>query len=282
MPGRIRPGRSPPLPRSVGDVVCLSTTAGHFYALRAASGTRAWDVDTGVPAVYKRTWAVDGGSVILTTTTAAPQAYDAATGARGVSFSTQEPYLMALSAAGGILYAIDALGILYAFHTASGAEIWHKQVLSSDDPPGTGLTIDSGGIYLGTVSGTLYKVDAASGQVLWTYHPGSGMESNVAAAGGLVYLRDNNGTVHAISAANQQAGLDAYQHRHRGVRPGGGGRPGLLHHRPRPAGARRQVRRARSGPSPPPNNAELLSTPAVANGLVFIGCYDDGLYAVQA
>jgi outer membrane protein assembly factor BamB len=31
-----------------------------------------------------------------------------------------------------------------------------------------------------------------------------------------------------------------------------------------------------------PNNAELLSTPAVANGLAFIGCYDDGLYAVQA
>jgi outer membrane protein assembly factor BamB len=31
-----------------------------------------------------------------------------------------------------------------------------------------------------------------------------------------------------------------------------------------------------------PGNAGLLSTPAVANGLVFIGSYDDGLYAVQA
>ena len=30
------------------------------------------------------------------------------------------------------------------------------------------------------------------------------------------------------------------------------------------------------------DNAELLSTPAVANGLVFIGSYDDALYAVQA
>jgi outer membrane protein assembly factor BamB len=30
------------------------------------------------------------------------------------------------------------------------------------------------------------------------------------------------------------------------------------------------------------NNAGLLGTPAVANGLVFIGSYDDGLYAVQA
>jgi outer membrane protein assembly factor BamB len=268
-------------PEAAGEVVCVCTTAGHFYALRATSGTRAWDVDTGVPAVYKRTWAVDGGSVILTTDATAPQAYDAATGARGVSFSTQEPYLMALSAAGGILYALDALGILYAFHTASGSEIWRKQVLSRDDPPGTGLTIDGGSIYLGTVSGTLYKVAAAGGQVLWTYHPGSGMESDVAAAGGLVYLKDNNGTVHAINAATSKqvwtrtsTATVVY-----GLTVAGG----RVYYTTALA---LQALDAKSGAPiwafTAPNNAELLSTPAVANGLVFIGCYDDGLYAVQA
>ena len=137
-------------------------------------------------------------------TIAAPQAYDAATGAKGVSYGTQEPYVMALNVAGGILYALDALGMLYAFHAATGAEIWHKQLLSSDDLPGTGLTVDGGGIYLGTMSGALYKVDTTDGQVLWTYHPGSGMESDVAVADGIVYLRDNNGTVHAISAATSK------------------------------------------------------------------------------
>ena len=268
-------------PEAAGEVVCLSTTAGHFYALRATSGTVAWDVDTGVPAVYKRTWAVDGGNVILTTDTTAPQAYDAATGARGTSFSTQEPYLMALSAAGGILYALDALGILYAFHTASGAVIWRKQVLSSDDPPGTGLTIDGGSIYVGTVSGTLYKVAAASGQVLWTYHPGSGMESDVAAAGGLVYLKDNNGTVHAINAATSKqvwtrAGTATVVY---GLTVAGG----RVYYTTALA---LQALDAKSGAPvwafTAPNNAELLSTPAVDGGLVFIGCYDDGLYAVQA
>ena len=118
-------------PEAVGDVVCLSTTEGHFYALRVADGKRAWDLDTGVPATYKRTWAVDGGNVILGTETTSPQAYDAATGAKGVRFSTKEPYVMALSAAGGILYAIDAFGMLYAFHTATGSNIWHKQLLST-------------------------------------------------------------------------------------------------------------------------------------------------------
>jgi outer membrane protein assembly factor BamB len=192
-------------PELAGDVVFLSTSAGHFYALRAASGARAWDVATNVPATYKRTWAVDGGSVIFGTTASPPRAYDAATGAAGVSYRTQEPYVMALTVAGGILYAIDAFGMLYAFHAAAGTEMWRKQLLSSDDLPGTGLTVDNGGIYLGTLSsGALYKVDATNGKVLWTYYPGSGMESNVVVADGIVYLRDNNGTVHAVSAADKK------------------------------------------------------------------------------
>jgi outer membrane protein assembly factor BamB len=268
-------------PEVAGDVVCLATSAGHFYALHAASGTRAWDMDTSVPAIYKRTWAVDGGSVILTSDTAAPQAYDAATGTKGVSFSTKEPYLMALTAVGGILYALDAFGILYAFHTAAGTEIWRKQLLSSDDPPGTGLTIDGGSIYVGTVAGTLYKIDAANGQVLWTYHPGSGMESAVAVASGMAYLKDNNGTLHAVNTATgkqvwtrSSTATGVY-----GLTAAGG----RVYYSTALA---LQALDAKSGAPvwafTAPGDAELLSTPAVANGLVFIGCYDDGLYAIQA
>ena len=189
-------------PEVVGSVVCLSTSKGHFYALRVADGARAWDVDTGVPAIYKPTWVVDSGNIILAQVAAPARAYDAATGAKGVSFSTQEPYVMALTAANGILYALDASGILYAFRTVTGAEIWHVELLSSDNQPGTGLTVDGDAIYLGTVSGTLYAISAASGKVLWTYHPGSGIESGLAVADGMVYLKDGNGNVQAIDTAS--------------------------------------------------------------------------------
>jgi serine/threonine protein kinase/outer membrane protein assembly factor BamB len=267
-------------PEVVGDIVCLATSAGHFYALHAGSGAGAWDVNTSIPAIYKRTWAVNGGNVILGLDTASPQAYDAATGTKGVSYKTQEPYVMALSAA-GVLYALDALGILYAFQAATGTEIWHKPILSTDNPPGTGLTIDGGGIYLGTVSGTLYKIDAASGRVLWTYQPGSGMESDPAVANGVVYVRDNNGNLHAISAASRKP-----------VWTRAATATGL--YGPTVAGGRvyyttalaLQALDAKSGTPvwafSVPGNAELLSTPAVADGLVFIGCSNDSLYAVQA
>src|SRR3984893_4692628 len=268
-------------PEVVGGVVCLSTSAGHFYALHVTDGTRAWDVDTSVPATYKRTWAVDGGNVILGTETTSPQAYDAVTGTKGVRFATQEPYVMALSVAGGILYAIDAFGMLYAFHSATGTEIWHKQLLSSDDLPGTGLTIDSGSIYVGTLSGALYKLDATNGQVQWTYHPGSCMEPNVVVANGVVYVRDNNGTVHAISAANKKQ-LWAKTATSTGIY-GQAVTGGRVYYSTALA---LQALDANSGDPvwafTAPNNAGLLGTPVVANGFVFIGSSDDGLYAVQA
>jgi serine/threonine-protein kinase len=269
-------------PEVVGNVVCLSTSAGHFYALRTADGKRVWDVDANVVATYKRTWAVDGANVILGTVTTSPVAYDAATGTKkGVTYRTQEPYVLALSAFGGVLYAIDAFGMLYAFHSADGTEIWHKQLLSNDDLPGTGLTVDNGGIYVGTLSGALYKINAANGQVQWTYHPGSGLESNVVAADGVVYLRDNNGTVRAISAANNKqlwektaAATGIY-----GLAVAGG----RVYYT---SSLALQALDAKTG-NPVwafsvPNNGVLLGTPAVANGMVFIGSYDDGLYAVQA
>ena len=138
---------------------------------------------------------------------------------------------------------------------------------------------------MGTVSGTLYAIAAASGQVLWTYQPGSGMTSSLAVGGGMVYLKDNNGTVQAVSAAS---GKKVWA---RSSVPTG--LWGLT------LAARRlyystalavQALDAKTGTpawafSPSgsaPGAAQFLSTPAVADGLAFVGCNDDGLYAIQA
>jgi len=107
------------------------------------------------------------------------------------------------------------------------------------------------------------------------------MESNVIVADGVVYLRDNNGTVHAIRAADKTQ-VWAKTATATGI------------YGPAVAGGRvyyttalaLQALDAKSGDPvwafTAPNNAELLSTPVVANGLVFIGSFDDGLYAVKA
>jgi outer membrane protein assembly factor BamB len=267
-------------PEVVGDVVCLSTSTGHFYALRAATGTRAWDLGSSTPAIYKRTWAVNGGSVILAGETVPPQAYDAATGTKGVRFRTQEPYVLALSAAGGVLYVLDAAGVLYAFDAAAGTETWRKRLLSTDDLPVTGLTVGGSRVYMGTQSGTLYAINAATGRVVWTYHPGNGMLSGLAVAGGVVYVKDNGGTLHAISGPSG-----------RRVWARTASATGL--YGPAVAGGRVyyttalaiQALDAKSGVpvwSFASGEAEFLTTPAVGNGLVFVGCSDGSLYAIEA
>jgi outer membrane protein assembly factor BamB len=272
-------------PEVVGSVVCLSTSKGHFYALRVADGARAWDVDTGVPAIYKSTWAVDGGNVILAQAGVPARAYDAATGAKGVGFSTQEPYVMALTAANGILYALDASGILYAFRTGTGAEIWHGKPFSADDQPGTGLTVDGGAIYLGTVAGTLYAISAATGKVRWTYPAGSAIESSMAVADGMVYLKDSNGNVHAVDTAS---GKKTWS---RGSVPTGlwgvtvAG--GLVYYSTDLAVQALDAKtgapvRAFTPSGAASGSAAFLSTPAVAGGKVFVGCNDYSLYAFQA
>jgi outer membrane protein assembly factor BamB len=272
-------------PEVAGRIVCLSNSEGHFSALRVANGALAWELDTKMPATYKRTWAVNGGSVILARELAALQAYDAATGAKGVSFSTQEPYVMALNVDAGVLYALDASGILYAFTAATGSEIWHKQLLSGDSQPGTGLTIDGGSIYLGTTSGTLYSVAAASGQVSWTYSAGSALESSLAAANGMVYLKDTNGNLQAVSAAS---GKKVWA---RAAVPTGFA--GVTAAAGRIYYSTALAIQALDGKSGAPvwaftssgaasGDGTFLSTPVVANGLVLVGCGDNSLYAIQA
>jgi outer membrane protein assembly factor BamB len=238
-----------------------------------------------VDAVFKPTWAVDGGNVILALDGVPARTYDAATGAKGVSFSTQEPYVMTLTAARGILYALDASGILYAFRTATGAQIWRRQLLTAGDQPGTPLAADGDTIYLGTVSGTLYAISGARGHVVWTYHPGNRMDSGLAVADGVVYLKDGNGTVHAVDTAHGKkiwsrgsvnTGLF-------GVAAVGG----RVYYSTDLAV---QALDAKTGaplwaftPSGTTSGtAAFLSTPTVADGMVFVGCSDDSLYAFQA
>jgi outer membrane protein assembly factor BamB len=110
---------------------------------------------------------------------------------------------------------------------------------------------------------------------------GGGLASNVIVADGVVYLRDNNGTVHAVSAANSKP-LWAKTAPATGIY-GPAVAAGRVYYTTALA---LQALDAKTGEPvwafTAPGNSELLATPAVANGLVFIGSYNDGLYAVEA
>jgi outer membrane protein assembly factor BamB len=270
-------------PQVFGGVVCVASGDGHFFALDAKSGAVAWTVDGVVPA-YHRTWAVYNDQVIFYRTGAAMRAYDAATGAKGVSFGTASQYFGAPAVVGDVLYAVDVVsGALFAFHAGSGETIWQRKLFTStsDASGGSGLLVSGGTIYLGTMSGTLYALDTGTGNTQWTYQPGNGIETELGLADGLVYVKDNNGNLHAVTTGS---GKQAWVYP--SVATGFNGltvADGRVYFTTTLAV---QAIDAKKGTAiwafPAPAGKSLLSTPAVADGLVFIGCSDDALYAIKA
>jgi outer membrane protein assembly factor BamB len=267
-------------PVVVGGMVCAASETGDFYAIRATSGAVAWSRNV-VPSTARQAFAVDGGTVILASDQAL-QAFDIATQASGVTYGTGQAY-EAVSAAGGVVYALDESGTLHAFRATTGAPLWNSALISDGGLPSTSLVVADGALYAGTTNGTLYCAGITDGHLMWTHSASGGnLESNPVATGGLVYFNDGNGNLVALTAAG---GKTAWTRQvSSAANPGGpavaGGRVYMS------AGQSVQALDAKTGDPvwtfKPPGYGVFLSTPVVTGGLVFIGSTDENLYAIKA
>ena len=269
-------------PQLVDGMVCVIADAGHFSALRAATGTVAWQLAAdGVPEPA-RVWASEGTSVFLAPTLEQPlNAYDAATGSVVGSYGSPGQFWGGVfGAANGILYAIEDLGALHAFEISSGAGLWNTSP-NIGSLSGIPLLVSDGSIYLITDDGILYSLSTANGQQNWAYQSSGTEVSQPAVADGMVYIIDQDGTLHAINAAS---GKQAWSHSaESGGDAGAAAANGTLYFS---AGQSVQAVNAKTGSAvwsyTPPRSVEFFTTPAVGNGLVFIGAADDSLYAIRA
>jgi outer membrane protein assembly factor BamB len=267
-------------PQVMGDLVYVATQTGDFSALKVADGTVAWTAKSIVQAQYKPNWAADGGTVILLTSySGPPQAYDAATGNPTKVLGSQSLILSAIAAAGGVLYGTDVEGALHAIRIANNAPVW-QTALTTSSSPAMGLVIGGGAIYVATLSGTVYSVNAATGHQNWKFNVGTQLSSAPAVADGKVYVTDSDGNLRAISAADgKQAWRASVTAGAFGPAAGGGQAYSC-------SGLVLQAYDAASGRPTwffsPPKYGIPYATPAVANGTVVVGCSDKSLYAIKA
>ena len=271
-----------PAPELVGGMLCAVADGGQFSAIRPATGTVAWQLNSQVVPQPVRNWASAGSSVFLATTLETPlNAYDAVTGSVRQSFGSPGQFWGGgFGAADGVLYALEDLGALHAYSITSGAELWNAS-LNVGDLLIVRLIIDSGSIFLTTDDGTLYSVNATNGNQNWSYSTSGTDVSEPAVANGMVYIIDMNGTLHAINAAT---GKQAWSHSAEdGGDVGAVAANGTLYFS---AGQSVQAVDAKTGAATwsyaPPKSVEFYTTPAVGNGLVLIGANDDSLYAIRA
>ena len=106
------------------------------------------------------------------------------------------PVIATAVAAEGIAYIVDAAGYAHARTLADGALLWTKPV--SDAPPEPafrsvvqgGPVVTDDALYVGDVSATVFKLDRATGQTVWSRdvdsHPAALIQGDLATAGPLV------------------------------------------------------------------------------------------------
>lgn len=119
-------------------------------------------------------------------------------------------------------------------------------------------------VYVGSSDGSLYAIDRASGTLKWKYETRGPVHSSPAYANGLVFVGSLDGNVYAVDAATGSMRWSfATQGERRFTAPG-------IH------GALPRTERM-----PDPFDV-FLSSPAVANGTVYIGSGDQHVYALDA
>jgi len=144
----------------------------------------AWAVNTGgrntkavCPIVYGARVYVGVESKEIGHPGAGVRCYDPASGELIWHSDTSASVSNALAAADGLIYALDSMGVCYAFDADSGAERWRNDVF----PPGDGRrnicscpVLDGDELVLLSDDGKCAVLDAATGELLRTLSPASG------------------------------------------------------------------------------------------------------------
>jgi outer membrane protein assembly factor BamB len=101
-----------------------------------------------------------------------------------------------MAIAGGILYAGNSDGYLYAIETSTGHELWRFPSITvrASQP-----TVSDGLVFIGA-SGDLLALDAITGAERWRFVLGGSADLGVVATDGSLFLSGPNGTLYALDS----------------------------------------------------------------------------------
>ncbi len=141
-------------------------------------------------------------------------------------------------------------------------------------------TVADGTVYIGSVDGYLYAIDAGTGSELWRFKTQSWIESSAAVTGGVVYVGSDDGGLYALDA---DTGSKLWVHNARyGVRSSPAIADGKVYFGT--GEFKVYALNAQTGEIIWDFEAggNILASPVVANGIVYIGEMGDFLYALDA
>ena len=190
---------------AVVDGVIYVATGNDVWALNASTGELLWRFDA--KDLVSTDPAVANGVVYVATLNYGyVYAVNARTGAKLWSFSTNYYVVDSnITVVYGVVY-IATESTLYALNANSGAMLWSDPLNVTSTP-----AVANGVVYIGAYDNNLnaavYAVNATNGDVLWQYVVGNGpqqflLNSSPVVANGVVYFGAYGGKVYAVNAMN--------------------------------------------------------------------------------
>jgi len=275
-------------PAVVNGVVYVASLDRNLYAIDAITGKEKWRSGIGYK-VLESSPVVANGIVYVGSDSTNLHAIDAITGKEKWRFRTLTIVESSPAVSNGVVYVGSNDFNLYAVDVATGTEKWRFDTggsVFSSSP-----AVSNGVVYVASFYGNLYAIDAVTGKEKWRFATEYGMRGSPAVSNGVVYVASEN--LYAIDAAtgkerwrspiNGQVfsspavsnGVVYFgNYEHDAVASGGsayGPSIGYLYAIDAVTGTKKWQFATGSG---------IRSSPAVSNGVVYVGSDDGNLYAI--
>lgn len=171
-----------------------------LFALNATNGSTVWSSDLGGIFFWSGS-CYENGRVFALNGSGLLRAFDAATGA--VVWSALLPgqfmFTSMPTVRDGVIYTGGAGsgGTVYAVNANTGALLWTQSVANGDY---SSPAVTTEGVYVSYACPNVYKLDPATGAVIWHYAPGcsGGGGKTPALYNNRLFVRDSTGTIHDI------------------------------------------------------------------------------------
>ncbi len=266
-------------PVVVNNLVYIGSDDGFLYALNATTGAVVWKYYVASPtSPAEANGIVYIGSQDHYYALNGLYALDAQTGT--LLWKNDSDWFGTPTVINGVVYAEGDSGVS-AFDATSGAVQWMFPNSQSDTIGSPAVA--NGVVYFGSGDANIYALDATTGALIWKYNPNNyPINSTPVVANGAVYVTVNNGEVLALDPSTgvpiwtfgffNRNGIASPAVVNGVVYVSIGGAPDQLYAFDATTGAILWQTTV--------SNSQ--STPAVANGVIYIGSFDDNVYAFDA